>query len=419
MEKSSEIPGFYRLSIEERRKLLKDFASLSDDDVRADLSLENADRMIENVVTLFPLPLGIATNFLINGKDYLIPIALEEPSVVAAASNAAKMARKKGGFHATSDEPVMIGQIQLTEVKDPFAAKLRIMEAKTEILKKANEQDPVLVKLGGGAKAMEVRVIDTKKETMVITHILVNVKDAMGANAVNTMCEAIAPMIEHIGKGKVSLKILSNLATHRLARSRAVFDKNSLGGEKVVERIVKAYHFADGDPYRCATHNKGIMNGIDGLAIATGNDFRAVEAGAHTFASLGGYHSLTHYEINEGGNLVGSIELPIACGIIGGATSSHPVAKLSLKILKVESAQELAQIMASFGLAQNLAALRALASEGIQKGHMALHSRNIAIMAGAKGEEIDKVAEILVRGERVRVDRAREIVEAIRKKPSP
>jgi Hydroxymethylglutaryl-CoA reductase len=232
MEKSSEIPGFYRLSIEERRKLLKDFASLSDDDVRADLSLENADRMIENVVTLFPLPLGIATNFLINGKDYLIPIALEEPSVVAAASNAAKMARKKGGFHATSDEPVMIGQIQLTEVKDPFAAKLRIMEAKTEILKKANEQDPVLVKLGGGAKAMEVRVIDTKKETMVITHILVNVKDAMGANAVNTMCEAIAPMIEHIGKGKVSLKILSNLATHRLARSRAVFDKNSLGGER-------------------------------------------------------------------------------------------------------------------------------------------------------------------------------------------
>jgi hydroxymethylglutaryl-CoA reductase len=418
MEKSSEIPGLYRLSIEERRKVLKDFASLSDDDLKADLSLESADRMIENVVALFPLPLGIATNFLINGKDYLIPIVLEEPSVVAAASNAAKMARKKGGFHATSDDPVMIGQIQLTNVKDPFAAKLRIMEAKAEILQKANEQDPVLVKLGGGAKATEVRVIDAKK-TMVITHLLVNVKDAMGANAVNTMCEAIAPMIERIGKGEVSLRILSNLAIHRLARSRAVFDKDLLGGEKVVERIVEAYHFADRDPYRCATHNKGIMNGIDGLAIATGNDFRAVEAGAHTFASLGGYHSLTHYEINEDGDLVGSIELPIACGIIGGATSSHPVAKLSLKILKVKSAQELAQVMASFGLAQNLAALRALASEGIQKGHMALHSRNIAIMAGAKGEEIDKVAGILVKEGKVRVDRAREILEAIRKKLSP
>ena len=413
MEKSSEIRGFYKLSIEERRKLLKDFASLSDDDMKADLSLESGNRMIENVVTLFPLPLGIATNFLINGKDYLIPIVLEEPSVVAAASNAAKMARKKGGFHTTSDDPVMIGQIQLTNVKDPFAAKLRIMEAKAEILKKANEQDPVLIKLGGGAKDLTVRVIDTKK-TMVITHLLVNVKDAMGANAVNTMCEAIAPMIGRIGKGEVSLRILSNLATHRLARSRAVFDKDLLGGKESVEKMVEAYHFADRDPYRCATHNKGIMNGIDGLAIATGNDFRAVEAGAHTFASLGGYHSLTRYEINEDGDLVGSIELPIACGIIGGATSSHPVAKLSLKILKVDSAQELAQVMASFGLAQNLAALRALTSEGIQKGHMALHSRNIATMAGAMEEEIDKVAEILVKEGKVRVDRAREIIEDLR-----
>ncbi len=414
MKKSSNISGFYKLGIQERRELLKEFADLSDEDLGAGLSLESGDRMIENVITLFPLPLGIATNFLINGRNYLIPMVLEEPSVVAAASNSARIARKKGGFHATSDDPVMIGQIQLTDVEDPSMSRIKILEAKGDIIEKANDQDPLLVKLGGGAVDLEVKIVEIKSEAMVIVHLLVNVKDAMGANAVNTMCEAVAPMVEKLGGGKVTLRILSNLATHRLARARAVFDKDLLGGDEVVEGIYKAYKFADADPYRCATHNKGIMNGIDALAIATGNDFRAIESGAHSFASLDGYHSLTHYEVNENGDLVGSIELPMACGTIGGATSSHPVAKLSLKILKVESSQELAQVMASLGLAQNLAALRALASEGIQKGHMALHARNIAVMAGAEGEEIDIVSKILVDEGNVRVDRAKEIVQEMR-----
>jgi len=414
VKKSSNISGFYKLGIQERRELLKEFADLSDEDLGAGLSLESGDRMIENVITLFPLPLGIATNFLINGRNYLIPMVLEEPSVVAAASNSARIARKKGGFHATSDDPVMIGQIQLTDVEDPSMSRIKILEAKGDIIEKANDQDPLLVKLGGGAVDLEVKIVEIKSEAMVIVHLLVNVKDAMGANAVNTMCEAVAPMVEKLGGGKVTLRILSNLATHRLARARAVFDKDLLGGDEVVEGIYKAYKFADADPYRCATHNKGIMNGIDALAIATGNDFRAIESGAHSFASLDGYHSLTHYEVNENGDLVGSIELPMACGTIGGATSSHPVAKLSLKILKVESSQELAQVMASLGLAQNLAALRALASEGIQKGHMALHARNIAVMAGAEGEEIDIVSKILVDEGNVRVDRAKEIVQEMR-----
>jgi len=384
---------------------------LSEDDFRAALSLESADRMIENVITLMQLPLGVATNFTINDKDYLIPMAIEEPSVVAAASNVARMTKS---FHATGDEPVMIGQIQIIDIKDPFAAKVRVLEKKREIIERANQCDPVLIGLGGGVKDIEAKVIDTPSGAMLIVHLLVNVKDAMGANAVNTMCETVAPYVAELANGKYLLRIISNLAVYRLARAWAIFDKDMLGGEEVVDGIIKAFEFANADPFRCATHNKGIMNGIDALVIATGNDFRAIEAGAHAYASLGGYHSLTQYSKNEEGDLVGSIELPVACGTIGGATSSNPVAKLSLKILGVKSAQELACVMASLGLAQNLAALRALASEGIQRGHMELHARNIAIMAGASGKEVDIVAERMAREKRVRVDRAKEILEELR-----
>jgi hydroxymethylglutaryl-CoA reductase len=310
----------------------------------------------------------------------------------------------------------MIGQIQLIDIKDPFAARMRIIERKDEIIEKANACDPVLLSLGGGAKDVDVSVIDSLSSPMVIVHLLVDVKDAMGANAVNTMCEAVAPFVSEIAEGRYLLRIISNLAVYRLARAWAVFDKDLLGGEEVVDGIINAYNFAEADPFRCATHNKGIMNGIDALVIATGNDFRAVEAGAHSYAALGGYHSLTNYEKNREGDLVGSIELPVACGTVGGATSSNPLAKLSLKLLGVKSAQELAGIMAALGLAQNLAALRALASEGIQRGHMELHARNIAIMAGASGEEIDAVAERMANERKVRVDRAKEILEEIRKR---
>ena len=425
MRKDSRIPNFHKLDVEDRRNTVKEFAMLSNEDVKSlsSISLENADRMIDNVIGIHPFPLGIATNFLINDKDYLIPMAIEEPSVVAAASNAAKMARVKGGFHAISDEPIMIGQIQLI-TSSPNRAKCKILNEKERILKIANREDPLLLKLGGGAKDLSARVLfpSTSSSSLgrkgekgekgeVIIHLLVNVKDAMGANAVNTMVEAVAPTIEEIGEGKVLLKIISNLATHRLARAYAIFDKDAIGGEEVADRIIMATKFANSDPFRCATHNKGIMNGIDALMIATGNDFRAVESGAHAYASLGGYHSLTTYEKTEDGDLSGSIELPLMCGIIGGATSSSfSNNKVSLKILNVHSAKELACVGASLGLAQNFAALRALVSEGIQRGHMKLHAKNIAAMAGAKGELIDRVAERLIRDGSIRMDRAREIL---------
>ena len=416
MHGKSDISGFYKLSVEERRKKLIELLDLEAEDFNRALSLDDANRMIENVVSLFQFPMGIATNFLINDTDYLVPMVIEEPSVVAAASNSARIARKKGGFHTDSDEPIMIGQIQLIDIKDPFAARMRIIERKGEIIEKANACDPVLLSLGGGAKDVDVSVIDSLSSPMVIVHLLVDVKDAMGANAVNTMCEAVAPFVSEIAEGRYLLRIISNLAVYRLARAWAVFDKDLLGGEEVVDGIINAYNFAEADPFRCATHNKGIMNGVDALVIATGNDFRAVEAGAHSYAALGGYHSLTNYEKNGEGDLVGSIELPVACGTVGGATSSNPLAKLSLKLLGVKSAQELAGIMAALGLAQNLAALRALASEGIQRGHMELHARNIAIMAGASGDEIDAVAERMANERKVRVDRAKEILEEIRKR---
>ncbi len=416
--RTSRISGFYKLAPKERLELVKEFAGLNDDEITVlgnTGSLgELADRMIENAVGTMPLPVGIGANFVINGKDYLIPMAIEEPSVVAAASNAAKITRANGGFQTSSTEPVMIGQIQVTNVPDPLSAKFAILAHKQRILDMANEKDSVLVNLGGGAKDLEVRVIDTIAGPQVIVHLLVNVKDAMGANAVNTMAEAVAPFIEQITGGKVYLRIISNLATHRLAFARAVFAKDAIGGEEVVDGIINAYSFAKSDPYRCATHNKGIMNGIDAVVIATGNDFRAVEAGAHAYASITGqYQPLTCWERNRDGDLVGTIELPLAVGLVGGATMVHPTAKINIKILSVKTANELAEIIAAVGLAQNFAALRALATEGIQRGHMSLHARNVAIAAGAQGELIDKVAEMLVTEKKVRVDRAKEVLKEL------
>ena len=421
MTKSSRIPGFYKLPVEERLKKVAEFANLTEEEVEllkkeGSLSLEIADRMIENVIGTMAYPFGIATNFLINGKEYLIPMVIEEPSVVAAASNAAKMTRSKGGIHTSSTGPIMIGQIQLVNVKDPYAQKMRILEEKEEILKIANEQDPVLIKFGGGAKDIEVRVIDSPKGPMVITHLIVDVRDAMGANAVNTMCEAVAPFIERITRGRVYLRIISNLADKRLVRARTVVDKEAVGGEEVVDGIVSAWAFAAADPYRAATHNKGILNGVIAVALATGQDHRAIEAGAHAYAArTGKYMPLTTWEKNEEGDLVGTLEMPMAVGIVGGATKVHPVARVALKILGVKTATELAEIMGAVGLAQNLAALRALAAEGIQYGHMRLHARNLAMMAGATPEIVDKIVEIMVRERKIRYDRAEELVKQFSK----
>lgn len=421
LNKSSRISGFYKLSPEDRLNKVKDFANLSTEEVEilkntGALNIETADKMLENVVGTFELPLGIAVNFSINNKDYLIPMAIEESSVVAAASNAAKIARKKGGFETESDPPQMIGQIQITDLENISEAKKEIEDSEKQILELANEQDPVLVELGGGAKGLEVRQIDTESGKMLIVHLIIDTRDAMGANAVNTMTEAVAPLIERISGGKVFLRIISNLADKRLARAEAVFGKEELGGEETVEGILKAYHFASADPYRCATHNKGIMNGIQAVALATGNDTRALEAGAHAFASMKGrYESLTSWRKNKNGDLKGEIEIPIAVGTIGGATQVNPVTKTCLKILGVESSQELAEVMAAVGLAQNLAALRALASEGIQEGHMRLHARNIAANAGAKRELIDKVAQRMIDEDKISSDRASEILNEFEK----
>ncbi|MCS7364025.1 MAG: hydroxymethylglutaryl-CoA reductase, degradative [archaeon GB-1867-035] len=420
MSKTSRIPGFYKLSVHERLMKVKEFANLSDDEVElltktGRLSLELADKMIENVIGTLELPLGIAVNFLINGKDYLIPMAIEEPSVVAAASHAAKLTRAGGGIFTQSTGPFMIGQIQLVGVLSPYKAKYAILSHKDEILELANKQDPILVRLGGGAKDLEVRIIESMLGPMVITHLIVDVKDAMGANAVNTMAEAVAPYIEKITGGKVYLRILSNLADKRLVRAYTRVPKEVLGGEDVVDGIIYAYAFAAADPYRAATHNKGIMNGIIAVALATGNDTRALEAGAHAYAArFGRYMPLTVWEKDENGDLIGWIEIPIAVGIIGGATRTNPIAKVCLKILGVKSGTELAEIMGAVGLTQNLAAIRALATEGIQKGHMKLHARNIAIMAGAVGDEIDKVVDEMVKIRIIRLDKAKEILMKLR-----
>jgi hydroxymethylglutaryl-CoA reductase len=419
MDGSSELPGFYKLSLKERLSLVAKLTGLTDEEAAAisntgGLPIEIADRMIENVIGGITIPLGIAVNFRINGKDYLVPMAIEEPSVVAAASNAAKMARAKGGFTVTNTGPIMIGQIQVVDVPDPYAARLRLVENKQSILDKANEQDPILVSLGGGAKDLNAKVINSLKGGMLIAELIVNTGDAMGANAVNTMAEAVAPLVEKITRGRVFLRIISNLADRRLVRASAVFSKDVIGGEEVVEGILYAYAFAEADPYRCATHNKGIMNGVVAVGIACGQDIRALEAGAHSYAAREGrYKPLTTWEKNEDGDLVGTLEMPIAVGLVGGASRTHPVAKTAVKILGVKTATELAEVMGAVGLAQNFAALRALATEGIQRGHMKLHARNIAIAAGAKGELIDIVARRMVEEKKIRMDRAKEILDEL------
>jgi hydroxymethylglutaryl-CoA reductase len=419
--KSSELSGFYKLPIPDRVKLLREFTGLSEEDVAplqkpGALGFDVANRMIENVIGVMPVPMGVAVNFQINGRELVVPMAIEEPSVIAAASNAAKMSRQKGGFRATTTDPVMIGQIQVVGVRDPYRARFEILAQKAEILKHANAQDPVLISLGGGARDLEVRIIETSQGMMVIAELLVDCRDAMGANAVNTMAEAVAPMIEKVSGGHVYLRIISNLAVKRLARAKATFSKETLGGPEVVDGIVNAYAFAAADPYRCATHNKGIMNGVTAVVLATGNDTRAIEAGAHSYASrLGHYTSLTTWEKDANGDLVGTLEMPMAVGLVGGATASNPVAKLAVKILGIKTARELAEVIVSVGLAQNLAALRALAAEGIQRGHMGLHARNVAISVGATGDLIDRVAAQMVAERKVRMDRAKELLEQLAK----
>jgi len=418
--KSSKVSGFYKLSPKERLVIVKRFADLTDEEAAqlqntGALPLDLADRMIENVIGAIPIPLGLGVNFLINNRDYLIPMAIEEPSVVAAASFAAKMVRDGGGFHTSSTLPIMIGQIQAVGIKDPYAARTRVIEAKEEILRKANDQDPVLVSAGGGARDLDAKVIQTTQGSMLITELHVDCRDAMGANAVNTMNEAVAPLIERITGGRVYLRIISNLAVKRLVRVSCVVPKESVGGQEIVDGIVNAYAFAAADPYRAATHNKGIMNGIIAVILATGNDHRAIEAGAHAYAAMSGrYTSLSTWEKDAKGDLVGTLELPMAVGLIGGAVKTHPIARIAIKILGVKSANEFGEVLAAVGLAQNLGALRALASEGIQRGHMSLHARNIAVIAGATGEEIDTVAARMVEERKIRVDRAKELLDKYR-----
>ncbi len=416
----------YKMAIPERMALLRQFAGLTEQEARAlsgagGLDVAQADHMVENAVGVFGLPLGIATNFLINGRDCLIPMAIEEPSVVAGASFAARLVRDGGGFSTCSDEPIMIGQLQVLDVQDPWSARFELLAARERILTLANAQDPVMIKLGGGARDVQVRVIeDSPAGPMLVVHLLYDARDAMGANTVNTAVEAIAPLVAEITGGRTLLRILSNLADRRLARAKGTVPAKSLAhgefdGAQVAQGIVEAWAMAAADPYRAATHNKGIMNGVDAVVIATGNDWRAIEAGAHAYAARSGcYTSLSTWQLDADGNLAGTLELPMAVGIVGGATRVHPAAKAALKLLGVQTARELAEIIAAVGLAQNLAALRALASEGIQRGHMKLHARQVAIAAGAESELIEPVVQAMLDGGTVRLDKAEEILKKLR-----
>jgi hydroxymethylglutaryl-CoA reductase len=412
------------MTLDERRAQLADSAQQTPEDLAAwttgGLSPQAADHMIENVIGLHSLPLGIALNFQVNGRDVLVPMAIEEPSVVAGASFMAKLARAGGGFTATTTEPLMIGQMQVINVTNLHEAKLKLYEHKAELLSEADTIDPVLKKFGGGARDLEVRIIESSQiGAFLVVHLIYDVRDAMGANAVNTACERLAPHVEAITGGKVHLRILSNLADRRLARARCTIPVQELAfdefaGETVRDGIIAAYAFAAADPYRAATHNKGIMNGVDAVVIATGNDWRAIEAGAHAYAARSGkYTSLSTWNIGADGNLVGTLEMPMAVGIIGGATKVHPAAQAAVKLMGVKTASELAEIIVSVGLAQNMAALRALATEGIQRGHMSLHARQVAIAAGADGEMIEKVAAQMVSEKVVRIDRAEEILKGM------
>ncbi|WP_263293781.1 hydroxymethylglutaryl-CoA reductase, degradative [Microbacterium sp. EST19A] len=420
MSINSRISGLRDHTPDERLTLVAQSADLDPDVLDAlrpdsGLSLAQADHMIENVVGMIGIPIGVATNFTIDGQDRLIPMATEEPSVVAAASNAARMARQHGGFTTSYTGDVMIAQIQVLDAVDPHGTRFALLEAKDELLALANEQDPMLVSLGGGAFDISVRVLPTRAGVQVILHLHVDVRDAMGANAVNTMAEAIAPRIAEVAGTRTLLRILTNKAELRLTRARAVFDAELLGGAQVVDDIVAASAFAEADPYRAATHNKGIMNGITAVVLATGNDTRAVESGCHSHAArTGRYAALSQFEKDADGNLVGTLEVPLAVGLVGGATRAHPTAQASVKLLGVQTARELASVIAAVGLAQNLAACRALAAEGIQRGHMTLHARTIAASAGAEVDEIGAVAARIVAERRIRVEYAREVLAELR-----
>ena len=423
-ERTSRLPGFYKKSLEERVRILAQWAELNEADLHAlreSLSLAQADKMIENVVGRHALPLGLGLNFIINGREVIVPMSVEEPSVVAAVSNAARIARAGGGFLTGSTDPIMVGQIQVLDVPDPREARDALLHARADLLRRVDEIHPSLVRRGGGARDLRVRYLpDTPAGPMLVVHLHLDVRDAMGANLVNTAVEGIAPEVERLTGGRVNLRILSNYTTERRAWAVVripvdAFSEKGARGEEVARGIVEANAFAWADPYRAATHNKGIMNGIDAVAIATGNDWRAIEAGAHAWAARDGqYRALTDWYLT-GDTLVGKLELPLAVGIVGGATRVHPTARVALKILGVHRAQELAEIMVAVGLAQNLAALRALASEGIQRGHMRMHARQVAIAAGARGEEIDIVAARLAAEGNVRESRAREVLGEIRR----
>ncbi len=428
MSIDSRLPNFRALSVSERLQKITHSCQLTDAEHAllaepAALSIDIANGMIENVVGKFELPYAIAANFTVNKRDYLIPMVVEEPSIVAAASYMAKIVRDNGGFQTSSSTPLMRAQVQIVGVSNPHGVKQTLLQHKEEIMALANSKDRFLIELGGGCKDIEVHVFPQSPiGPMVVMHLIVNVCDAMGANTVNTMAEAVTPLVEQLSGAQVRLRILSNLADLRLVRARLCvkpesFAQADLSGEAVIDRILEAYHFAVIDPYRAATHNKGIMNGIDPVIVATGNDWRAVEAGAHAYACKQGvYTSLTHWEKDAAGNLVGTIEMPMPVGLVGGATKTHPLAQLSLKIMGVTSASELGEVTAAVGLAQNLGAMRALATEGIQRGHMALHARNIAVVAGASGAEVDEVVAQMIAAQDVRNDKAIAVLEALRQR---
>jgi hydroxymethylglutaryl-CoA reductase len=412
----SSISKFFEKTRKERLDIVGNFANLSAEELEilqsndGGISFEKADNMVENAIGTFSLPLGVATSFKINGKDYLVPMVIEEPSVIAAASKGAKIARIRGGFEATADESYSIGQIQVLDADINLAVK-KILESSKEILNLANSKSNTLSKMNKGAKEVSCKEIDTPLGKMLIVELLIDVGDAMGANITNTMCEAVSPLLEKITGGRTLLRILSNYSTRRIARVTAVFDKKEIGGEDVVDDIILAYQFADNDVYRAVTHNKGIMNGIIAVANATGQDSRAIESAANAYAARSGqYRSLSKWTKDNNGNLVGSLELPLSVGIIGGIANVHPIAKVCMKILRVSSAQELACVMTATGLAQNYSAIRALATEGIQKGHMRLHARNLAAAAGAKPDQVDKIVQKMIEEKKISLDRAKEIL---------
>ena len=412
------ISGFYKLSAEDRLRKIKEIAKLTDEEVSvlADaggLKLEVSDRMIENVIGNIHLPLGIATNFKINGKEYLVPTALEEPSVVAAASKAAKLTLPEG-FTAEAEEPIMIGQIQLVNVENAVESVKKLEEKKKDLMKISKGHLTNLEKYGGGIRNIVFRTLKTSRGDMVLAEFEVDMRDAMGANMMNTLLEAIGPTVAEIAGGETRLRIISNLATKRKVKVKAVWKKEQIG-EEAIEKILDAYELAANDIYRCATHNKGVMNGIDAVAIACGQDWRAIEAGMHAYAAIDGYKPITHYEKDKEGNIVGTIELPMAVATVGGATGTIETAKIGLKILGAKTSQELGMVMAAVGLANNFAALYALGTEGIQKGHMKLHARNIAVLAGASTpEEIDKVADEMAKEEKYNLDFAKEVLKRIK-----